>query len=119
MRCLPWDMNFRVPTNTTCRRWQSSIVDSPNIGSGRCLMLRRILPVAVFLLCSLSGRAQVGLLPKVSVFGGYSYANADFTGVDRFSMNGWEASASVRGNPFLGFKADFSGHYGTQNVLGT
>jgi opacity protein-like surface antigen len=82
-------------------------------------MLRRMLPIAVFLLCSLSSRGQVGLLPKVSVFGGYSYANADFTGVDRFSMNGWEASASLRGNPFLGFKADFSGHYGTQNVLGT
>ena len=79
-------------------------------------MLRRILPIAAFLLCSLSSRGQVGLLPKVAVFGGYSYANADFTGVDRFSLNGWEASGSIRGNPFLGFKADFSGHYGTQNI---
>src|SRR5271166_1874068 len=50
-----------------------------------------------------------------NVFFGYSYYNTDLSSIDRANMNGWEASLEGKVVPFLGFVADFDGHYGSQN----
>jgi opacity protein-like surface antigen len=53
-------------------------------------------------------------IPKVEVFGGYSYVNADTNGLaapSRQSANGWEASASGNVNNWFAVEGDFSGYY--------
>jgi opacity protein-like surface antigen len=64
--------------------------------------------------------------PKPELFGGYSYYRADLneseTGVSPLNTNGWNAALTVPLNTYLGFTADFSGHYKTQNlssIIGT
>jgi hypothetical protein len=60
----------------------------------------------VVLMMPCPARAQ-----KVQLFGGYSYLRLD-TGAGKVNLNGWEASGTVK-NTWLGFTADFSGHYGS------
>jgi hypothetical protein len=68
-------------------------------------------------LAALSALLVVMLMPsaaraqKVQLFGGYSYLRQD-TGAGKVNLNGWEASATLK-NTWLGFTADFSGHYGS------
>ncbi len=54
-------------------------------------------------------------VPSGNVFFGYSYYNTDLSSIDRANANGWEASVEGKIIPFLGFVADFDGHYGSQN----
>jgi opacity protein-like surface antigen len=56
--------------------------------------------------------------PKVEIFGGYTYANADFTGagLKNTSFNGWDAAFTGNLNRWLGVVADFGGHYGSSNI---
>jgi opacity protein-like surface antigen len=54
-------------------------------------------------LLSLSAAAQ-GEIPKVELYGGYSWAGGNF--------HGWNASVTGNVNSWLGVTADFSGHYG-------
>jgi hypothetical protein len=60
--------------------------------------------------------------PKVEAFGGFQYFRAntglDVLGIDNFNLNGWNASLSGYFNRFIGVTADFSGAYGTPEVLG-
>ena len=57
--------------------------------------------------------------PKAEVFGGYSFLHTDNNTVGGNSnFNGWEASLTGNVNKWLGFKADFDGHYNSDNVLG-
>jgi len=53
--------------------------------------------------------------PKVEVFGGYSYANADNPQnvPNRVNLNGWNSSLAVNFNRTFGIVGDFSGHYGS------
>lgn len=58
--------------------------------------------------------------PKAEVFAGYSFVNAGFpantdpaAGEFRGSLNGWNASAAVNVNRWLGAVADFGGYYGS------
>jgi Outer membrane protein beta-barrel domain len=60
---------------------------------------------------SLAG-AQV---PSGNVFFGYSYYNTNLSTIDRANTNGWEASLEGKVLPWVGFVADFDGHYGSQN----
>lgn len=56
--------------------------------------------------------------PKIEVFGGYQYlraGNIDGEG-DGANTNGWDTSATVNLNKYLGVAADFSGSYKTANV---
>ena len=56
--------------------------------------------------------------PRLEVFGGYSYLNADTQGtLGRVSAHGWEVAVTPRINRWLGVEADFSGHYKTQKVV--
>jgi hypothetical protein len=54
-------------------------------------------------------------VPNGNVFFGYSYYNTDLSSIDRANTNGWEGSIEGKVIPFLGFVADFDGHYGSQN----
>jgi opacity protein-like surface antigen len=61
-------------------------------------------------------------VPAGNVFFGYSYYSMDLSsfnqiGWDRANTNGWEASVEGKVIPFLGFVADFDGHYGSQNLI--
>ena len=56
----------------------------------------------------------------MEVFGGYSYLSGDVSALqqlglsgvgDRLSLNGWDASANINFNRWVGVEADLSGHY--------
>ncbi|HEV8486476.1 MAG TPA: outer membrane beta-barrel protein [Blastocatellia bacterium] len=66
--------------------------------------------IGVALLSSFSAVAQE--TPKSEVFGGYSYFHSDGGG----SLHGWNGSAGVNLNKWLGVVADFSGHYGSSST---
>ncbi len=66
--------------------------------------------LAVIFLCSPSLRSQD--VPKVEVFGGYSYLNIDTNGLSsRQSANGWEASVAGNYNKWFAVEFDGSGYY--------
>jgi outer membrane protein with beta-barrel domain len=57
--------------------------------------------------------------PKAEVFGGYSFLHTENGAISaNNNFNGWEASLTGNVNKWLGFKADFDGHYNSDNVLG-
>jgi opacity protein-like surface antigen len=67
------------------------------------------------LLCTTAVLSAQETTPKVEVFGGYSYANAntdDFLN-RRVNLNGWNTSLGVNFNRTFGIVTDFSGHYGS------
>lgn len=76
------------------------------------------------LVAAFSTVAQAQDAPRVELFGGYSYLNFDASAANnalnqaglpgignRLSFNGWEASANVNFNRWLGAEGDLSGHY--------
>ena len=69
---------------------------------------------SIFVLLLFAGLASAQV-PSGNVFFGYSYYNTDLSSIDRANANGWEASVEGKVIPFLGFVADFDGHYGSQN----
>jgi hypothetical protein len=76
-------------------------------------MRRLILFASVFLIANLQASAQTPY-PSVEVSGGYSYLNARV--IDRDSLNGWGAGIAGNLNAYVGFVADFSGHYGNMTT---
>jgi len=60
--------------------------------------------------------AQAQDSPRTEIFGGYSYLRLDDVNDDR-DLNGWNASVNQNILKWLGFKADFSGHYGNSTVI--
>src|SRR3954462_8494160 len=60
--------------------------------------------------------------PRAKVIGGFQYlranTNTDVSDLDHFNLNGWNASFSGYFNLYLGVTADFSGAYGSPEVLG-
>ena len=83
-------------------------------------MLKALFAGLALLLLAGIANAQV---PAGNVFFGYSYYSADLSPYNnannstRNNTNGFEASLEGRIIPFLGFVADFDGHYGSQNIL--
>jgi hypothetical protein len=75
--------------------------------------------LAVLLFSGVSAYAQEGA-PKVDVFAGYSYvqANPGVTGVDSFHLHGASTSAAYNITNWLGGVADFGG-YTNGNILRT
>ena len=51
-----------------------------------------------------------------NVFFGYSYGSADFSSAGRTNLNGWNGSLEGKVLPWVGFVADFSGLYGSQDI---
>ena len=77
--------------------------------------MRKILGFSWLVLTSFLAAAQD--TPRFEVFGGYSYANASRTfGVDRPSLNGWNASFAGNANRWFGVVGDFSGYYGSTSI---
>jgi len=68
--------------------------------------------VLALLLFSCLASAQV---PSGNVFFGYSYYNADLSS-GRSSFNGWTGSVEGKVLPWVGFVADISGVYGSENI---
>jgi opacity protein-like surface antigen len=78
--------------------------------------------IVLLLLLPAVASAQTGAdsVPVVEIFGGYSYLRTDINPDFPFfghaeldkNMHGWNASATVNINKWLGVEADFSGHYG-------
>jgi opacity protein-like surface antigen len=71
--------------------------------------------VSASLIFSAAASAQVPT--SGNVFFGYSYYSTDLSSIDRANTNGWEASLEGKVVPFLGFVADFDGHYGSENFV--
>ena len=77
-------------------------------------MFQRLLPVlGLVLLASLSAQAQ----DKVELFGGYSYMRLQNS--PSANLNGWEIAGQYKFKDWLGGVADFDGHYGSSNGVGT
>ena len=73
------------------------------IGTGSCLGLLFILAAPA--------AAQEKELPKVELFGGYSYLRSD-----GHALNGWKVVVEGNVNSWLGIAADFDGHYGSKST---
>jgi len=68
-------------------------------------MIAKVLGLTcLILMASTAGMAQD--VPKVEVFGGYSWAGGNF--------HGWNTSVTGNVNEWFGLVADFSGHYGSE-----
>jgi hypothetical protein len=73
--------------------------------------------LAIFCFVCLSASAQD--LPKVDIFGGYSFLNVGENNLSsRQSLNGWEASASGNLTKWFAIEGDVSGHYKTESANG-
>jgi opacity protein-like surface antigen len=74
--------------------------------------------LSVLSLCGATAQAQD--TPKVDIFAGYSYlqANPGVSGVDSFHLQGGSASAAYNFKSWLSGVADFGG-YTNGNILGT
>lgn len=77
-----------------------------------------LLSLSALLMLCVSSLAQEA--PKAEIFGGYQFthANSGVSGIDNFNLNGWDAAVSGYFNHYLGVTGDFSGTYGTPQVLG-
>jgi len=75
-------------------------------------MKRTMMVVVGVLIVALTAAAQE--MPRVEIFGGYSYLNVPASGQEKgFGLNGWNAQGSVNINNWLGVTADFGGTYGS------
>src|SRR6267378_2757744 len=72
-----------------------------------------LLAIGLCFLASFSAQAQ----EKAEVFGGYSYLR--FHNSPSGNLNGWEVAAQYKFTDWLGGVADFDGHYGSLNGIGT
>lgn len=85
-------------------------------------MLHKLIVMGVVVALSLfaSGQENAKEVPKAEIFGGYQFVHAKtgVSGVSGFNLNGWNTSASGFFNRNFGVTADFSGSYGTPDVLG-
>jgi|ERR1051326_914985 hypothetical protein len=78
------------------------------------------LSAVMVVLLAIGLRAQAQDAPKVEVFTGYSFVSAGFpfssepaAGNARGSLHGWNFSAAVNANRWVGMVADFGGYYGS------
>ncbi len=68
----------------------------------------------IFLLLPTAALAQIPT--RGNVYFGYSYGSADLSSNGRTNLNGWNGSLEGKVLPWIGFVADFSGLYGSQNI---
>ncbi len=62
-----------------------------------------------------AGVAAAQVPTSGNVFFGYSFYTTSLSPGDRANTNGWEATVEGKVIPWVGFVADFDGHYGSQN----
>jgi hypothetical protein len=68
----------------------------------------------VILVCAIASAAFAQDSPKVEVFAGYSYANAEVSSVSK----GWNGAVAGNITNWFSVVADGSGHYYSQNTVG-
>lgn len=73
--------------------------------------MRRLLSLAALLIFIFADAASAQEVPRVELFGAFSYANGSFGG-GRRNLNGWNASATINLNRWFGVEGDFGGLYG-------
>lgn len=78
------------------------------------IAVSKLLTVAFILALPAIATAQIPT--RGNVFFGYSYGSADFSSNGRTNLNGWNGSLEGKFLPWIGFVADFSGLYGSQNI---
>ncbi len=78
------------------------------------------LSAVLLVLLAVGLRAQAQDAPKVEVFTGYSFMSASFpfstdpaVGGGSGVLHGWNFSAAVNANRWIGVVADFGGYYGS------
>jgi len=76
--------------------------------------MKYLLLLSAILLMASSVAAQE--VPKMEVFGGYSYLREDLGGAHP-GLNGFDASFTYNINHFLGVKADISGHFNGKTTI--
>jgi hypothetical protein len=81
----------------------------------KIVMVIRKVAITVCTLLLFAGAAS-SQVPSGNVFVGYSYYNADLSSLGRSSLNGWNGSLEGKVLPWVGIVADFSGHYGSENI---
>lgn len=77
-------------------------------------MSRLAVLVVVLLLLPVAAVAQIPT--RGNVYFGYAYGSADFSSNGRTNLNGWNGSLEGKVLPWVGFVADFTGLYGSQDV---
>jgi hypothetical protein len=78
------------------------------------ITLSKLTTIAFLLLVPAASSAQIPT--RGNVFFGYSYGSADFSSAGRTNLNGWNGSLEGKVLPWVGFVADLSGLYGSQNI---
>jgi len=78
------------------------------------ITLSKLTTIAFLLLLPTAASAQIPT--RGNVFFGYSYGSADFSSAGRTNLNGWNGSLEGKVLPWVGFVADLSGLYGSQNI---
>lgn len=73
------------------------------------------LTTIAFILLLLPVAASAQIPTRGNVFFGYSYGSADFSSTNRTNLNGWNGSLEGKVLPWVGFVADFSALYGSQD----
>jgi hypothetical protein len=69
---------------------------------------------ALFVLATLPMAAVAQIIPKVTLFGGYTLVhNQQPNGGPSFNVNGWDASAEIKPASWLGLVGDVSQQYGS------
>jgi hypothetical protein len=74
------------------------------------------LTTIAFVLILMPTAALAQIPTRGNVFFGYSYGSADFSSAGRTNLNGWNGSLEGKVLPWVGFVADFSGLYGSQDT---
>ena len=87
---------------------------APHLKSMRIIVPKLALIAFILLLLPAAALAQIPT--RGNVFFGYSYGSADFSSAGRTNLNGWNGSLEGKVLPWVGFVADFSGLYGSQDV---
>ena len=73
-------------------------------------MRKSLLPMLFLFALPLAASAQA--IPRVAVFGGYTYVRARLTNGPTFHLDGWDASVEGRMASWLGIVGDVSQQYG-------
>ncbi len=79
-------------------------------------MKSSILTAAMLLFCVPQCQAQGSFRP-FELYGGYSGWISSHQGIPANFFNGWESSLAFKLKPSVGIAADFSGHYGSFDLL--
>jgi hypothetical protein len=87
---------------------------APHLKNMRITVPKLALIALILLLLPAAALAQIPT--RGNVFFGYSYGSADFSSAGRTNLNGWNGSLEGKVLPWVGFVADFSGLYGSQDV---